>query len=455
MIRRVSKILLAGVLGLALALVSSPAPAQERTLIDLPTAIKKALEVSPEVREARAKVLFAQAQRDEALGNRWLQVQVNTIFSAVPRARGDQIYSPDTSTSLSGLGPFLRTDLLGIQPLETFGKLTEYIKAARKGIEVEEAGLELKADEVILKVKEIYYGLQLALDSQELVGEAHGLVQEALEKIEKRLKLEDSSATQMDLYKLQSALGMVEGLKSEADKGVSLAQAALYTVCGLDDPAPFPAQKHLEQVEMKLDDLVAYQDSASAKRPEMKQLKAGLEALDSLVNAARAARYPTIYLAGFFRAATAPNRTDIKNPFIDDDFNTVTGGAALGLMWELNFGIHKAKIEQAKAEQLKLKAKEAFAQMYLPLEVTQAYLEVKAAQEQIEATRKSYKAARRWFLAASSNFDLGLVESKEVNDAVLQYANQRAEYFKAIHKHNLGWAKLLKVAGLTEKENQQ
>ena len=124
-------------------------------------------------------------------------------------------------------------------------------------------------------------------------------------------------------------------------------------------------------------------------------------------------------------------------------------------MWEFNFGIHQAKIDQAKAEELKLKAKETFAKMYLPLEVTQAYLGVKADQEQIEARGKAYKAARRWFLAASSNFDLGLVESREVNDAVLQYATQRADYLKAIHDYNLSWAKLLKAAGLTEKEIQQ
>jgi outer membrane protein TolC len=145
--------------------------------------------------------------------------------------------------------------------------------------------------------------------------------------------------------------------------------------------------------------------------------------------------------------AQAPDRTEISNPFITDQFNHLYGGVAAGLLWKFNFGLTQAKIDQAKAERLKLKAKEAFAQMYLPLDVTQAFLEVKAQEERVGATRKGYQSARRWFLAASSNYDMGLVESKEVSDSLQAYATLRAEYLKAVYALNLGWARLLKAAG--------
>ena len=134
----------------------------------------------------------------------------------------------------------------------------------------------------------------------------------------------------MDLYKLQSTIGMVEGLKAEADEGVALAQKALSAVCGLDDPAPFPAEERLEPVEMKLQDLAVYQEAAKSKRPELRQVKAGLEAMDSLVKAAEAERLPIIYLGGLFRVSWAPGREDLDNPFISDDYNHLYGGAGVG-----------------------------------------------------------------------------------------------------------------------------
>ena len=319
---------------------------------------------------------------------------------------------------------------------------------------MQKAGLDLTADEVVLKTKEYYYGLQLALASQALVTEAQEMSEKSLERVKKQLTLEETSATEMDLYKLESMIGLIGSLKAEADEGVSLAQRALSAICGLDDPAPYPAEETLAPVKTSLKELTLYQDSARAKRPEMRQLKAGLEALDSLVEAAEAERLPIIYLGGIFSVAWAPDRTDIDNAFINDEFNHLYGGAGIGAMWKFNFGIHQAKIDQAKAERLKYKAKENFAAMYLPLEVTQAYLAVQKAHKQIKATHDSYQSARRWFLAASSNYDLGLVESKEVNDSMLQYATQRVANYKAIHDYNLGWAKLEKAAGMTSRPDR-
>ena len=440
------------VLSVFTALCSAPAWGQERkTVINLNTAVSKALELSPEIRESRAKLLFAEAQKDEALANRWVQIEINGLAAPALDAEGDLLHPSSEFSSVDDIGLWLSADVLAVQPLYTFGRLSQMINAAKKNLEVEKAGIDLTADEVVLKTKEYYYGLLLALNSQELVTEALAMSQSALDRVKKQLTLEETSATEMDLYKLQSTIGMVEGLKAEADEGVALAQKALSAVCGLDDPAPFPAEERLEPVEMKLQDLAVYQEAAKSKRPELRQVKAGLEAMDSLVKAAEAERLPIIYLGGLFSVSWAPGREDLDNTFINDDYNHLYGGAGVGALWKFNFGIHQAKIDQAKAERLKIKAKELFAQTYLPLEVAQAYLAVQKTKKQIAATKKAFQNARRWFLAASSNYDLGLVESKEVNDSMLQYATQKAGYLKAVHDYNMSWAKLEKAAGMSQR----
>ena len=319
-----------------LALCSSPAWGQQRkAVIDLKSAVAKALDLSPEIREARAGLLFAEARKDEALANRWVQIEINGLAAPALDAEGDQISSSHEFSSIDDIGIWLSADALAVQPLYTFGRLSQLIKAAKKGVEVEQATIDLTADEVVLKTKEYYYGLLLALNSQELVNEALEMSNSALARVKKQLTLEETSATEMDLYKLQSVIGMVEGLKAEADEGVALAQKALSAICGLEDQAPFPAEERLEPVETKLQDLAVYQEAARSKRPEVRQLKAGLEAMDSLVKAAEAERLPIIYLGGLFKASWAPGRDEIDNAFIDDDYNHLYGGGRGGSIVEV------------------------------------------------------------------------------------------------------------------------
>ena len=119
---------------------------------------KRPWSLSPEIREARAGLLFAEAQKNEALANRWVQIEVNTLVAPSLNAEGDQVASSSEFSSIDDIGLWLSADVLAVQPLYTFGRLSQMIKAAQKGIEVEKAGIDLTVDEVILKTKEFYYG---------------------------------------------------------------------------------------------------------------------------------------------------------------------------------------------------------------------------------------------------------------------------------------------------------
>ena len=52
-------------------------------------------------------------------------------------------------------------------------------------------------------------------------------------------------------------------------------------------------------------------------------------------------------------------------------------------------------------------------------------------------------------MAASSNFDMGVGPVDDMFSALEKYALQRAEYFTAVSDHNIGWARLVKAAGLS------
>ncbi len=63
-----------------------------------------------------------------------------------------------------------------IQPLYTFGKISENMKAATHGIEVDRSRKQQRANEIVLKVNEYYNGLLLAREMKELVLEVEEIL---------------------------------------------------------------------------------------------------------------------------------------------------------------------------------------------------------------------------------------------------------------------------------------
>lgn len=436
---------------LLIALPAGSAEAEDVVTLTLDQAVERALKISPELQEAQAGVLFSEAQLDEAKAYRYPQLDTIGLAAPVPIARGDIFYSPDPEGDVNGLSFYGKLEAYVIQPLYAFGKIDHRIKAARHGRAVERAGVRLKASQVVVTVKEYYYGLLFAHQAKGLLDEVQSLLDGAKKQTKKLLDADDPNVEiQIDesaLYRLDAYQGQLDALAAELHEALDLASSALAAVTGLKGHRIKPAEKYLRPIKMDLAGLPGYQDTALARRPEMTQLREGLKAMNALVRAAEADRWPTLAAAGYVSYAWAPDRTDINNPFIVDDFNHMWAGVGLAVVWHFDFGIQQAKIAQARAERLKIKAKENYALMNLPLQVTQKYLAVKKAHSQMLGSGQSYKAARRWLLIASANYDMGVGPISELTEALEKYATQQALYYKAIYDYNLGWAKLEQAIG--------
>ena len=58
----------------------------------------------------------------------------------------------------------------------------------------------------------------------------------------------------------------------------------------------------------------------------------------------------------------------------------------VGLHWSLNFGETAAKVSRSRAELMKLHSQAKTAELSFPVEVKEAYLNVKEAEERIQVT---------------------------------------------------------------------
>lgn len=439
------------ILSLCIACLPFTSAAQERTpprVLALHEAIALAVAYSPQVKEEQFGVLVRQSQRAQASAARFAQFEITIVGGPSPRARGNQLSSPDSKSDPDVTGVFGRAIFGIVQPLYTFGKIASFRQAAEHGIAVSKAQVEQKATEIAMLVHEAYYGYLLTTALEGLATEIGDQLSKTLDKVRRQLEAEAPGVDNIDLFKLQTFQGELEKQRNDIQEGKMLALTALRTLLGLAPDLPITlADTTLQPVDHDVQALVQYVNDARHLRPEFTQAREGVKAFEALVKATKADLYPMFFLGVFGSLAEATNRDRFTNPFVFDPIKDDFVTPVLGLRWKYDLGITAGKVDEARAQLGQIQQKHAFAEQGIPFQVRQAYLELEQHKANIDATRKGFQNGRRWLVAASSNFDLGIGEGKDVADAAVAYAKLRASYLQSIYYYNLGVAKLEHTAG--------
>ena len=158
-------------LSLLLAGSATGVAAQQRPaprVLSLNEALALAVQHSPQIKEEQFDVLKRQSQRAQADAARFAQLDINAVVGPSPRARGNQITSPDSKTDPAITGVFGLATIKLIQPLYTFGKIDSLREAAAHGIAVSQAQVNERATKVAMLVYEAYYGYLLAVSLENL-----------------------------------------------------------------------------------------------------------------------------------------------------------------------------------------------------------------------------------------------------------------------------------------------
>lgn len=417
-------------------------------LLSLDDALAMAIQNSPQVKEEQYGVLMRQSQRAQANAARFAQFEITIVGGPSPRARGNQISSPDSKLSPDITGVFGRAVFSIIQPIYTFGKIASLRKAAAHGIAVSQAKVEQKATEIAMFVYQAYYGYLMAIALENLALEIDDQLSKTLDKVHRQLKAAAPGVDNIDLYKLETFQGGLTKQLNDIRQGKALSLAALRTLTGLDADLPIQlADSALQPLVRETEPVMAYINDAQQLRPEFTQAREGVKAFEALVQAAKADYYPVFFFGVFGSLAEATNRDTFTNPFVFDPLHDDAVAPVLGLQWKYNLGITAGKVDEAEAKLGQIQQKKALADQGVPFQVRQAYLELQQHKANIEATRKGYRSGRRWMVAAISNFDLGIGPGKDVADAAVAYAKLRASYFESVYQHNMSLAKLDHVAG--------
>ena len=438
--------------GVALAQAPVPAPAgRPPVALSLEQALRAALTRAPEVRQAEAEVESILGKQLQAKGLGYPQVELSTVLGPSPRARGDQVSSPDDQYSPDITGVFVRAGIEIIQPIFTWGLITNARLAAEHGLRATRAGVDVKSTEVALRVKEAYWGLVVAKTIRDFLLDVQQQVDDTIARTERLI--EGGFTTEIDVYRLRASKGELAKNLNLVEKTIGLARTALATWTG--QPAGTVVEPADAALPAELRDLRALElfvEEARAKRPEFTQLEQGLRARQNLVEVERKKRYPLFFFGIVGDAAYATNRDRLDNPYVIDPLNHVAVAPVIGFRYNLDFGIQAGKIKEAEAEVHKLEALQQYARDGIPLQVEQAYRGVIEARQNARALDEAHQNAKRWLVASSSNFDLGVGEPRDLSDAFIAYAKTRGEYLQALYAYVFGFEQLAHAAGLDVEE---
>ena len=403
--------------------------------------VDHALEHSGSLDEAEWKVRGAEAQLRRAKAAYVLpRLRLESENGLVPEAKGNAFDTTSDTSGLRPLGPFTRSRLEFVQPLYTFGQLASMRRAAAGGVAVERAEMEATRLQLSYDIQELYYGLLLASDLEDLV---HRLVEELVGRQEEL----DDTVSLSTSYKLELALLQLRSQARDVKNARSLARAALAWKAGLESEEALELEaESLQPVAFQRPPLASLAREAWS-RPDWQQLQAGIAAKQALAEAADSRFYPQLFVAGGVRHAYAPGRTDQHNPFAKDEFNFFNFGAFLGVRQSFEWGLMDAERDEARAEYLELRAKENDAARGISLDVERTYRESEQAESELDTAREQRKLTRQWLKLAKEEYEFDPDEIKGLVTAFEAWAQSEQDYLDAVFHFNMSTVQLAKSVG--------
>ena len=441
--------------------LGSPANAQntggDTLYVELTTAIIKAVEASPEVADVAAGKDFAAARLGLAKASRFLpEFSATTAHSLAPGLKGTdnipttELYlNPDVANDWTDLNPFNRIEAEAIQPIYTWGELSNTIHAARHGYELEAATVLDKEAEIALRAGELFINVLLTEELYRLTGRVGDVLDQAKREIERLLEEGDSDVDDADLFQVQISEQEFFRRVVEVNQQREMARTALRRQLNLPDgTVVLPQNAVLEPIPFNRDSLDTYFLLALDNRPELEQARAGIAARAALLNVARSDYYPKLFAGFSADFAYAEGRFRQPSPYVGDPFRSRSMQIGVGFRQNLNFLQTKSRVEQATAELNQVKFQQDAAYLLISFEVEQAYRNLIINQAALEAQEESLRLSKEWLFTEMNNFEFDLGDTENLVRAVQTNLQLEATYYDAVGEFNTAVLKLLDVCGI-------
>ncbi|MBS1150301.1 MAG: efflux pump, family, outer membrane protein [Myxococcaceae bacterium] len=438
----------------AAELVPTPTTVRRMTLEDC---VREALKESGTLLEARGKVTEWQGKLLEVESVYWPKLQGLAYIAPVygltlsPGASLTDQPHPRYDTDLGKWGPYTKLQLTLAQPLYTFGRQPAGEKAAQNRLEVERARYLQVRNTLALEVRRYYYLHLFARSMQPALDQAKSILDEAQVSAQESYAEANGSVTQVDLAKLKYGGSLLAKGLIQAQIGQALALAALKHSMGMAQSTEIQlVEEALPPLpDAPLPPLKEFVARAALNRPEMAQIKYGMEAAKWFARSEELSSMPTAFVAFQLDLNWSPLRPTEWDPFAYDRFNSITPGIAAGLLFDVDPRKTWARAKGAYGLIEQVEGLKKFAESGIPVEVRQAYDDATQADQLTRLSGDGSAAGRKWMVFAGTAYVAGTGEAKDLLEGLVVYLTARQAYFEGLQASHFARARLLYVTGET------
>lgn len=409
---------------------SRAAEAEKDKVLTLEEAVRLALENHPRIKAAGQRVGAQEAVVRQELGAYYPTVSMDNTYRNT-LSSGTVTTSQHSFDFLSGRTNF---DMV----LYNFGKREGTVQSARNNLEASLSNFRTAEDDIILAVREAYFG---HLQAQALVKVREETVKDR-ELLVRRAQgfYEVGTRPKIDVARAESNLFNARADLIAAQNGVRLAWATLKNAMGAPD---FPEQPLAEEraITPVTVTLLQARDAAFSARPELKGFEAQRKAQDQRIAVARRNHLPDI----LFHA-------DYGRQNSNREANILPLQPVWTVQFRLNIPIFDGfrtthKIEEELRNYYSVRAQEEEKKQQIALEVEQSYLRLIETQERIKATEAAVRAAKENLDLANGRYQVGVGSIIEITEAQTLYTDAQTNYIRVLYDYKIAEAQLTRAMG--------
>ena len=323
------------------------------------------------------------------------------------------------------------------QPLFTGGKILSLNKQARNNLEATKYNYEETKQNLVLQVKEAYFGILVTQKYKEVCQEAVEQMKAHLETVRGLYNAGTVPSTDLLRTEVQSANAKQTLIKAE--NGVELAKSSFNTILARELNLPVDVVDVFEVMEQdyNVDELFK---EAESNRPEIYKMKHNIEMAKAGIGVAQSNYWPQVGLFGNYKYHKG------DEPIIEWKENWMVGANVSVDIW--NWGKTKAQVGQARATMRELEYLETQLKDGIALEIKKALLNLEEAKKRIKVSEKAVSLGKESLSSTQIGYRNGRVDNVEVLAAQVALTLSKTNHLEAVYNCILSQARLEKAIGL-------
>lgn len=330
-----------------------------------------------------------------------------------------------------------------IYPLYTGGLRGALTRQARFGIEAARQGVRRSEQQVVFDVKRAYYGTVMARRLVTLADDTLQRMEVTLEMTQSLYENGSGTVKKTDWLQNKMTVEVIRSMKVQAETGLVEAQAALAYVMGVDRgtavepleealPLPFPPESLGNWISRTL-----------LQNPDLKQVRAGIGALEARKDEAKSRSLPTVALNARYQHAESTLDGGLMNAD-NRDISSVSVVVQLPLFEGFR---HHSQVRESSLRLEKMRLQAEMLEDGLSLQVERAHAALIGAIARRDAMEAGLQAAVENRELHMRAFREELVDAKDLMETQFTEALLSAMYQKTLYECVEGEAQLDMLAG--------